>query len=177
VSSSVAAAATASSVALPEVERRGDADNDSDGYGEALDDEKMAFGHPASSADARAVTALVKRYYAAGAAGDGAAACHLIYSTLAESVPEDYGRPPGPPSLRGTTCAVVISKMFKPLQRRLSVESATLKVAAVRVSFNLGSVQLGFAGHKPDRYVLVHRELGRWKMDLLVDVGQPVGVE
>jgi hypothetical protein len=68
VSSSVAAAATASSVALPEVERRGDADNDSDGYGETLDDEKMAFGHPASASDARAVTALVKRYYAAGAA-------------------------------------------------------------------------------------------------------------
>jgi hypothetical protein len=172
-----ASVSTASAVTLPQIEFKSDPDLDSDSYGNEPDSENKLFGHPASAADVRAVTRLVKRYYAAAAAGDGAAACRLIYSVFAEAIREDYGRPPGPPSLRGKTCAAVMSKLLEQLHKRLNLDSATLRVGAVRVELNSGSVRLGFGGAKPDRYVLVHRERGAWKMDLLFDIGRPVGVE
>ncbi len=47
----------------------------------------------------------------------------------------------------------------------------------MRVAFSLASVRFGFAGMKPTHYLLAHRERGAWKLDLLLDVERPVGVE
>jgi hypothetical protein len=167
---------SAGRAALPTIEVTEDADLDSDKYGNEPDNENEAFGHPAGATDTRLVTALVKRYYAAAAREDGAVACGLLYSLFAESVAETYGGPTGPSNLRGDTCAGVMTKLFTQQHRRLS-DGTHLKVAAVRVDLNVASVQFGFGGMKPTRYVLARRERGTWKMDLLLDLGRPVGVE
>jgi hypothetical protein len=72
-------------------------------------------GYKTNPADAQSVRIMVKRYYAAAAANDGARACSLFQKTFATSIPEDYGQPPGPAYLRGRTCAVVMSKFFRHL--------------------------------------------------------------
>jgi hypothetical protein len=127
----------------------------------------LTFGHEASPAERQVVTALVKSFYAAAAAEDGAKACSLIYSLLAESIPETYGEvATGPPELRGKTCAVVMTKLFKRDHQELVVHNATLKVTGVRVEAKNGFVLLDFKG-VPDRHVVLHRELGAWKIDSL----------
>lgn len=162
---------------LPQIEVKGDAENDSDSYGPPEEDnENGQLGQPASAADAQAIAAVVKRYYATAARDDGASACKLLYSSMVESVVEDYGRPPaGPPNLRGNTCAVVLSKFFALMHSLLRAESATLRVIAVRVDLNRGSAQ--FEAAKSNRYILMHRERGAWKINMLLGMRQRVGVE
>jgi len=122
----------------------------------------------ASAADTRAVTRLLQDYYTAAAAGDGAAACGLIYSPLAEAVPEDYGKPPGPANLRGKTCAVVMSKLFRSMPERMRVDHATLDVREVQAEGNEGLAVLRFK-RNPERQFLLHRQRGVWKVGALLD--------
>jgi hypothetical protein len=165
------------SATLPQVESKSDADSDSDKYGSEPDNESEVFGRPAGAVDSRAVRRLLKRYYAAAAAGDGAEGCRLLYVPIAESVAEDLGASTGPAGLRGNSCAAVLSKLFKRSHGHWSADSATLRVAAVRVQGNRGVARLSFHGNRTARYVLAHRERGGWKLALLQDVGYPVGVE
>lgn len=168
----------ASGVTLPQPELKVDAELDSDSYpGEPDNDNNHVFGHPASPADMRAATALVKHYYTAAAAGDGGAACALMYSPLAEEVPEAYGGLLSSSSPRGKTCAVVMSGLFKHLFKGLRADSATLKVAAVRVRGNHASVLLGFNGRRPADYLGLHRERGAWKVERLIGTEQSIYVE
>jgi hypothetical protein len=132
------------------------------------DDQIRKYGHAADAAEARAVTAVVKGYLAAGAASNGAAACPLLFSLLAESIPEDYGQPPGPPALRGKTCAVVMSKLFGEHHAELALHDAKLKVTGVRVSGKRGWALLG-VGEGSDHMLLLHREGKAWKVDQLLD--------
>jgi hypothetical protein len=167
--------AVALGVTLPQPELKTDAELDSDSYpGEPDNDNNHVFGHAASAADARAATALVKRYYAAAAAGNGAAACRLLYSPMAESIPEAYG------PLAGTSaksCPAIMSSLFRHQHKQLSVDSATLKVAAVRIRGNQASVLMAFETMKPKDYLELHRERGHWKIDRLLATEQPIYVE
>ncbi|MFZ1925472.1 MAG: hypothetical protein WAU42_04940 [Solirubrobacteraceae bacterium] len=163
-------------LALPTIEPTEDEDLDSDKRKHEPDNEREAFGHLADATDRRLVTVLVKRYYAAAAREQGAVACGLLYSVFAETVAETYGGPAGSPSLRGDTCAAVMTKIFTRMHHRLRM-GAAVRVVAVRVDLNRASVQLGLAGEKPARYVMAHRERGAWKMNELIDVNFPVGVE
>jgi hypothetical protein len=154
------------------------ADNDSDNDNGAPGDDKnnnsvlYAF-HAASPADERAITSLIKRYYAVALAGQGAKACSMIYSTLAESVPEDYGlSPPGPPYMRGTTCPVVLSLMFKHFHTELAAELPKLEVARVRLQGHRGLAVLHF-GKVPQRQLQVAREGHVWKLASLLDSELP----
>jgi hypothetical protein len=156
----------------PKKDSDGDGDNLTNSFYDTDDKAILAYGHAASAAEVQAVTAVVKRYYAAASAGDGATACSLIYSILAESIAEDYGRPPGPPALRGKTCAVVMSKLFKQRHQQLTADVFTLKVTGVRVDGKRGSALLSFR-RMPDRHILVHRERGAWKIYTLLDAGLP----
>jgi hypothetical protein len=169
-------AVTASSVTSIQRSMTRDRDNDYDNKSKSRydrdDNVVLHYGHVASAADKRVIAALVERYYAAAAAGDGAKACPLIFSLLAESVPEDYGQPPGPPSLRGKTCAVVMSKLFKQRHQELAVDAATFEVTGVRVDGKRGLALLSF-GSVRDRNIPVHREFGVWKIGDLVDSGSP----
>jgi hypothetical protein len=143
------------------------ADNDRDGDGGADDN---LWGHAASAADRRDIVALVKRYYAIAAAGDGARACAILYSLFAEEVPETYGEPPGDPALRGKTCAAVMSKVFKQRRRQLIQEAPSLKVIGVRIRGLRGLALLSFRGIG-ERDILVHREKRLWRIDALLDGG------
>jgi hypothetical protein len=168
-----AAARTASATTPAQSHLSTDSDNDNDNPGHSRYDSDdrpvLYFGHAASAADGRAIAGLVKRYYAAGAASDGAAACSLIYSLVAESVAEEYGQSP---PLRGRTCAVVMSKLFKQRHRELVADVAGLEVTRVRISGDHGLALLRF-GPTRERRVLVRRERGACKMGVLLDVGVP----
>jgi hypothetical protein len=135
--------------------------------GEGAGTVKLKAPTEASAPDRRAITALVKRYYAVAAADDGARACSLMYSTFAEGVPEDYGQPPGPPNLRGKTCAVIMSKLFKQLPREPSAVLAKTEVTDVRVRGRWGFVQL-HSSAMPTGEISAERERGTWKIQGLI---------
>ncbi|HEY5192440.1 MAG TPA: hypothetical protein VIJ39_01050 [Solirubrobacteraceae bacterium] len=143
---------------------------DSDSDPESYDDEPILdYGHAASAMDRRIITALVTRYYAAAAADDGAEACSIIYSVVAEAVPESYESAPG---LHGSTCAGVMTKVFGQHHRQMVADSAVLKVMRVRVEGDKGLATV-YLGKTPEPYVLVHRDHGTWKMESLSEVGLP----
>ncbi len=158
------------------LETKVDADNDND-VG-AVDDDKnnkrsFDFGHAADAADTRAITALIKRYYVAAVSENGAAACRMTYSTLEESVPEDYGQsPPGQPFMRGSTCAAVLTLLFKHYHPQLALETPKLTVARVRLVEHHGIVILNF-GALPARQISVAREGHIWKLETLLDSEVP----
>lgn len=150
-----------------------DADKDNDVLAAPHDDtnnnKELDYGQAASPADRQAITALVKRYYAAAKAGDGANACALLYSTFAEAVPEDYGEQPGPRYLRGgKTCAAVVTLLFEHLKSQLAVEVPLLEVTRVRLKQHQGYAILSF-GSLPEREIPVAREGHTWKIRGLLD--------
>jgi hypothetical protein len=131
-------------------------------YHDSDDKVILHFGHPANAADRRAITALVNRYYAAAAAEDGATACALSFSILAESLPEDFGHAPGPLFLRGAnTCTAVLTRIFTHNHAQF-VE--LFKMTGARVEGNEGRVLLG-STTKPASFNEVKRERGVWKID------------
>jgi hypothetical protein len=153
-----------------------DFDNDSPamqnkGYRDGDDRAFVTWGSPARAGDVRAVTSLVKRYYAAAAADNGAQACLLIYTLFAEAIPEDYGQPPGPVALRGSTCAVVLTKLFSQQHARVAAENASLEVTGVRVMGGQGRALLGFTS-SPAAFLQLHRERDRWMVGGII--GNPL---
>jgi hypothetical protein len=156
---------------LPEYERvDADADNDITApYDDKNNHEALNFGHEAGEPDKRVITALVKRYYTLALAGDAAKACATIYSTLAESVPEDYGSAPaGPPYMRGTTCPAVLHGLFNHTHQQLAVEVPLLHVMRVRMLEHHVKVILSF-GRLPEREIYVGREGHTWRIGSLLD--------
>lgn len=153
-------------------ETKADADKDNDAR--APDDDTnnnsaLNFGRAASASDTKAITVLVKRYYALADAENGAAACPMIYSTLEEAVPEDYGQsPPGPSYARGTSCAAVLTLIFKHYHSQIALEHPRLKVARVRLIEHHGIAILHF-GTMPEREISVARERHTWKLGSLFD--------
>jgi hypothetical protein len=148
-----------------------DADFDNDyknehkGYTDSDDNSVTDYGYAASATDRQAIAALAKRYYAAAAAGDGAKACSLIDSTLAEAIPEDYGQAPGPAYLRGSkTCQAVMSLLFKHSHTQLT---GAFEVTGVRVSGSSAYALLG-STTTPASYILLKRDAGVWKIDTLL---------
>lgn len=136
--------------------------NDSDDDPASNDDEPVIdFGRPASAADAQAIATLVKRYYAATSAADGAAICSLLYNVIAETIPEDYEDSPG---FRGRTCAEVMGKVFAQRRRQTLRDRRKLRVTRVRVEGAKGIVMV-YLGKRPEPYFLVHRQGAEWKME------------
>jgi hypothetical protein len=171
-STSGGAAGHASSVAAAENAAKLDADGDNDNGGggryDSDDNEFLRLGHAAGTGDARAIAALVERYYAAGAGADGALACRLIYSVIAESIVEEYGSS----DLRGSTCAVVVSKLLARHRGELAAKLAALHVISMRVEGDQGFVMMSF-GREGEGYLLLQREHGVWKVRIPLDVRLP----
>jgi hypothetical protein len=152
----------------------GDSDNDSDkdyqdnahkGYHDKDDGIVLNYGTAASAAEERELAAFVERYHAAAAAEDGATACSMMASSLASSVPEDYGRAPGPAYLRGAkTCPAVMRLVFKHDHEQLA---AAAEVTGVRVKGERTLVMLG-STMAPASYCIVVRERGVWKIENLL---------
>jgi hypothetical protein len=158
-------------VALTAASIHSSPDNDSD---RDDGDDDIAWGKPADASELAAVTALVKRYYALAAAGDGSNACQLIYSAFAKEIPELYGD--GAPALRGDTCAAVMSKIFKQHHLELTEKRSRLTISAVRVRGERGIAVLRFiptSGHAfaLERQLPLYREHGAWTVYGLLDAG------
>jgi hypothetical protein len=148
---------------------RSDADHDFDNH-QAI----LAFGHTADATDQRAVTAVVKRYYAIAAAGDGAKACSLLVPSLATTVALDYGRTP---HLKGGSCPAVMSKLFERRHRELALDRDTLVVLPVRVQGDLGVALLSTDRSSREAQIVLRREHGAWKLDALLDGPRPIDGE
>jgi ketosteroid isomerase-like protein len=145
------------------------------GY-DSEDSAVLRFGLAARGADASRITALVERYYAAGARGDGAAACALTSPSFAATVPADYGQelgwaiPPGAQAyLRGAnSCAAVLSLLFEHQREQLA---APVVVTGVRLRGDHGYAVVD-STTLPASFVEVARERGGWRIDGLL--GRPL---
>ncbi len=152
-----------------------DADFDEDsrdakrGYIDGDDHAVLAFGHTASATDRKALAAIVMRYYTAAGVADGARACSMMTARYVVVVPEDYGRGAGPSYARGKTCATVMSKLFKHLQKQVAV---LFKVTDVRVKGSVAIVLLGSA-LAPASDVSLEQEDGTWKIASLIGTPLP----
>jgi hypothetical protein len=159
------------------LDTKADADKDND-IGAAEDDSNNSqafdFGNAASPSERRAIAALVKRYYDAALAENGARGCALIYSTLAEAAPEDDSREPGTPTyMHGlSTCPQVLTALFKHFHSQLTLELPKLRVTRVRLEEHHGWVFLSFGG-LPERRISVQREGHVWKMSQIYDQELP----
>ncbi len=153
-------------------------DNDSDAPEDNLhpengsyhdkDDDVAVYGPRAGPSVERTIAALVRRYYAVAASGNGVKACSMMYSIFAEGMAEDYGQPPGPPYLRGKTCGAVMDRMFEHSREQLA---SRYVVTEVRVRGNSGFVLLG-SRTQPASAMIVRRERGIWKINSLL--GEPL---
>jgi hypothetical protein len=152
-------ASTTTQTSPAKSDRDGDSDNNDDDYD---------YGHAANAIEGLSITQVVTRYYKAAASEGGASGCALIYSLYAEEIPEVYGEESGPPSLRGNTCAVVMSKLFKQEHQRLTTDFATMKILAIRIRRLRGLVIMSFKS-MPQRDIAIHREGDKWKIDELLD--------
>jgi hypothetical protein len=155
----------------------GDEDRDTPRPSAYLDGDDGAirdFGHAASAQEARAIAVLVGRYYAAARAADGARACALMFYILRESVPERYGRPPGPRYLAGLhTCPAVLGRVFARFHAQLATPPT---VTAVRVEGKQAYALLGWSA-LPAGYIEARRlapgEGRAWKIDAPLAVSLP----
>ncbi|HEY5287023.1 MAG TPA: hypothetical protein VIJ50_07955 [Solirubrobacteraceae bacterium] len=140
------------------------------GYYDADDSAIRDYGHAAGASDTRALTALLRRYYAAAAADDGRAACALTYSLLVETLPEEYGQPPGPRYLSGAaTCPAVLAIVFKRFHAKLVMP---FEVESVRVSGERAEVLIGSRTLQAGM-VTARREGRAWKIDGLLATPLP----
>ncbi len=154
----------------------GDKDNDVEAgsYDDTQNSSVVGFGHAANVSEKRTIEALVRRYYAAALANDGAKACAMLYSTFAEAIPEDYGLPPGPSYLRGVkTCPAAMTLTFKHFHKQLALEVPKLTIRRVRVLERNGLVLLGFGAALPERQLGAVREGHTWRIDALLDSELP----
>ncbi len=118
--------------------RVGGADNDQDApvpdsyrFPDADDAQALAFGRAASAGERAAIEAVVKRYFAAAAAANGAAACGLLEPALPRTLPEDNAGPREPAYVRGAkTCPEVLTRTFAHFHAELA---APISVHTVRV--------------------------------------------
>lgn len=158
------------------IETKKDADEDQD-IGAPQDDvnpeQALGLTRTANAKDTRAITTLIKRYYAVAVAENGVAGCAMLFPTIAESVPEDFGlSPPGPPYARGTTCAGVLTLTFRHFHPQLALEVPHLTVARVLIRGRNAQAILHF-GKLPERVIMVEREGPRWRIGALLDSQMP----
>lgn len=124
---------------------------------------------PARPSDARAITALVQRYYAAALAHDGAKGCSMFAPTFVLAIPLDYGKL-GPAYLRRAagTCPAVMSLLFVHEHGKLSDEIPHMRVVRVSDDGTHGIAFLRF-GRLYERFISVVREGRTWRIGSVLD--------
>ena len=139
------------------------------GYYDADDGAIRAYGHAAGAGTARVLSAIVKRYYRAAAAGDGVDACSLLERELAQTTAQAAANPADPSYLRGAdSCQAVASLLLK--HRPGGIDGAIV-VTAVRIDGARADVLLG-SRTMPAAYIELQREAGAWRIDELL--GSPL---
>lgn len=130
----------------------------------------VRYGHEAGEMDKRAVTAIVKQFYRALAAGNGTKACSLITASLSKAAVPDYGRAAGPAVLRGlNSCGAIVLKLSRQRAQPPGAGPATAVVSDVRVQGNDAYVLLRFGRVLEPRQLAAAREGGRWRIATLAD--------
>jgi hypothetical protein len=176
VASSGAPTTTVSSTPPPGSYLKNDGDTDADDYSKSRrgggDDQPFvaSYGKRAGTADKQAVRAVIKSYYQAAAAEDGARACSLLSRSLSEGSAEERTQAPGQTQQNGGQgCVLALSTFFKQQHRQLVADDvATMVVVDVHVKGNLGLAVLGFR-KMPEGEIVVERQDGNWKIDALLD--------
>lgn len=165
------ATAVTSSAIPPGGFLKDDGDKDSDdgaypGHPEQDDQSFLAgYGHRVPPTLASTIAALVKRYYAASLAGDGASACELLDAGLATALAAQQG----PAAHGAAACAASLSPLLvQQHQHLLAEEPATMVVTGVYAKDNVGVVVLGFR-NAPESIIVLAREGHAWKVDALFD--------
>ncbi len=133
------------------------------------DDSIQTFGTEAGVAEKQAVTAIVKRYYAAVAAGNGAGACALLSSGLSKSIVQSLGRSA---TLRGKGCAGILALLFKHASAQSGPSLADIEVTGVRIKGDRGFALLR-SKTMPSGEITVDRENGAWKVGALIGGALP----
>jgi hypothetical protein len=133
-------------------------DRDDDGDHNNDDAHVLLFGEAAGGTDRKESIALVKNYFAAAAAGDGAAGCRLLVPFVAAALPEIAGHQPG------AGCALTLSRQFARRHRLLVEKRATMRFLAVRVHGNRGLVVLAFPTVREVRQMVEWRVAGHWRL-------------
>ncbi len=117
------------------------------------------FGGRAAPADRRAITALVKGYYAASVAGNGERACSLLSPSIASGVAGEYGR------TGHESCATAMSALLAAQHERFVADDvSTMLVTAVHVKGDLGLAVFSFKT-EPESQIVLARESGLWRID------------
>ncbi len=136
----------------------------------AYDNAALLFGHEASPAEKRPITMLVNAYYAAAAKDEGKRACSMLHSWTVEATVDEYR---DNPHLRGDSCAVILSKLFRKEHHRLAIDHATLEITSVRISGRRALVLPRFEKAFLPVQIGVRIEGGRWKIWDLFDTPIP----
>jgi hypothetical protein len=140
-----------------------------EGYRDADDLDSLRVGVPASRADAKAIIAAVKRYYAVAVTGNGAKACSLMARAFVRSVVVDYGEF-GPSYLHGAkSCTAIAERQFRHARNQLT---AAVHVTAVHLEHPDRAYALFGSRTTPASFIAVVREGGAWKVGALM--GRPV---
>jgi hypothetical protein len=123
----------------------------------------LELGRGAGTAQARELSRLVTRYFAAARAEDAASACSMLLPSEAESVSV------GPSRKSGETCQSAGAVLLKQFHHRLA---DAIKVVDVRIVGEAAEVVFG-SRTMPASYVLLKRYRGSWKLDGLLATRLP----
>jgi hypothetical protein len=149
---------------------------DRDGDREAIDSpryfdsDEASVGVSARSAglhDRRAIARLVRGYFAAARAGNGAAACRLIRRDVAASLPHAV-----PPYARGRTCPPIMARLFAVNRVQLVAEAARLVHVHAYVKGDEGWALVTFRGLATRGFPVAH-ETRIWKLGTVFDQELP----
>lgn len=164
---------SSSPIATGYLERDGDKDGDdqSPRVEAGADERTLLAQYPTkpSPAEKRAIVALVRDYYAASVAGEGARACTLVVSELASGLSAQSVQP----GSDSNGCAGGMTALLEREHGRLSADDVpTMTIIGVHLKGTLGLVVLGFA-RMPESQIIVQREGHEWKLGTLVDSYMP----
>lgn len=140
---------------------------------DADDASHLELGHAARGGELHQMVSLVKRYYAASAAGNGRAACSMLYSVATHEVIEELSRAQ---RVSGTTCPTVMSAVLAKLHPWLVAKYHSLKALRVRSDGLNGLVIMRFSttpSSAAAREVSLRHEHGVWSIDSPLDVPLP----
>lgn len=134
-------------------------------FPDADDQVTLAYGHAPSNLQRGAITSVLKHYYSAISAGDGALACSLLVPAFARSVSEDYGRAPGPSYLRdANSCPAVMPMLLQHFRKQLADP-----ITVVEVRLKDGRAQVVLSSRTMSAsHIFLMRQGGSWKIQELL---------
>jgi hypothetical protein len=127
------------------------------------------YGAKAPSSDTAAIAGIVKRYYAAVAAGDGSRACALMSTEISRTIVATFANSP---ALRGKGCSSIVQALYKIPAGRARAAFAKVQVTSVRVKGDRAFALLR-SPSSPSGEMPMLREGGAWKVNALMGSNLP----